>query len=96
MPVKPSFLNKELSGNNFDVLIPNPKFELRYPQSTSNFTLATAKFIIAEFENVNVSYHGDSTKAVWLIEEWCRLNDFKFEVVVNDSGAVKITKIKTE
>ena len=96
MPIKPLYLNKELEGDGRRVVVPNPKYPIRFPKNVRNLTLGTARFVLAEFENVNISYHSQSKTMVWVIEEWCLLNGYEYMLEENILGAVKITKIKNE
>lgn len=94
MPILPLYLNDKLVGERHRFFVPNPKYTLRYPKNVNNVQCQAARFMISEFENVNVSYHSQSKSLVWLIEEWCILKNYEYIVEENILGAVKITKIK--
>ena len=90
------YLTKNLKGDGRRRVDPNPKFELKTHGSKMPLNLATAKKIINEFKVRGESYHSSAGAVMWVIEEYCILNEVAFESHLNDFGCGGYIKLKTD
>jgi hypothetical protein len=92
------FMTKELIGDDDDQVIANTE-NMKYKLSVVNaqpLSLSGVRRTIENFNNGGESlYHRPSAWA-WCIEEYCQLNEIKYEITIGDQPAFDtIKKVET-
>ena len=74
------YLAKDLSGDGRRKISPNPDFKVYIHGSGSSMRLGSARVIIFWFNKVGHSNHTGLASTIWVLEEYCYLNDIEFRI----------------